>query len=213
MIFETGSTKQTIVLKKPIMKSTHIITMLAVVFITAAITSCNPSKKEENSVKVAKEANDENLESRKDEKDADFIVEAVAGNYAEIKMAQMALTSATHSEVKNIARTLETAHTKLLTELKGYANKNGISIPLEESEEAKNNMKDLTEKDAKDFDKKWCSLMVNKHEKTISSFEDRWNKTEDPELKDWINKTLPGLKSHLDMLKEHEEKMKDMKSK
>ena len=194
------------------MKLTHITTMVAALFITAAITSCTPSKKDENSVEVAKEANDENLETRKDEKDADFIVDAVAGNYADIKMAQMALTNSTSAEVKDIARTLEADHTKVLNELKGYAGKNGFAIPMEESEEAKNNMKDLSKKDAKDFDKKWCSLLVNKHEKTISNYEDRWNKTEDAELKDWINKTLPGLKSHLEMLKGHEEKIKNTKS-
>ncbi len=195
------------------MKSTHIISMLAAVFMTAAITSCSPSKKEESSVEVAKDANDETLETRKDEKDAEFIVDAVAGNYAEIKMAQMALNTSMSAEVKDIARMLETDHTKVLTELKGYANKNGISIPMEESEDAKGKIKDLSEIDVKDFDKKWCSLMVDKHEKSISNFEDRWNKTEDPELKDWINKTLPALKSHLEMLKAHEEKMNDMKSK
>lgn len=195
------------------MKSTHITTIFAALFMTAAIISCNPSKKGENSVKIAKDANakdakDKNHETQKDENDANFIVDAVAGNYAGIKMAQMALTTSTSAQVKDIARMLEADHTKMLNELKGYATKNGISIPMEESQEAKNNMKDLSEKNWNDFDKKWCSLLVNKHEKTISSFEDRWNKTEDTELKDWINKTLPGLKSHLEMLKEHEEKMK-----
>jgi len=199
--------------KKTVMKSKYILPLLATALILASIISCSPFKKEENSVDIAKAENDKNLGTRKDEKDADFIVDAVAENYAEIKMAQMALVASTSEEVKEIARTLEADHTKALTELKGYANKNGISIPMEESEKAKIKIEDLSEKGVEDFDRKWCSLLIGKHENTIRNLEYRWNKTEDPELKDWVNKTLPVLNGHLDMLKEHEKKMKELKAK
>jgi len=47
--------------------------------------------------------------------------------------------------------------------------------------------------------------MVSSHEKTIKDFEDRWEKTEDPELKNWIAETLPHLRSHLDKIKSCDE--------
>jgi len=84
---------------------------------------------------------------------------------------------------------------------------------MEESEKAKIKIEDLSKKGVEDFDKKWCSLLIGKHENTIRNLEYRWNKTEDPELKDWVNKTLPVLNGHLDMLKEHEKKMKELKAK
>ena len=51
--------------------------------------------------------------------------------------------------------------------------------------------------------------MVDKHENTIELFEDKLEKTEDPELKSWISQSLPGLRSHLDQLRACHEKLKD----
>ena len=63
----------------------------------------------------------------------------------------------------------------------------------------------LAENTGGDFDEKWCETLEDKHEKSINNFEARLDKTEDPELKDWITATLPGLRTHLEMLKEHDD--------
>lgn len=189
------------------MKFLNLKNLFVAFMMILVVAACNPAKKEE-STEIAKEANDENFETRKDEKDADFIVDVIAGNYAELKLAELAKNKSTKQEVKDIARMLETDHTKIITELKGYANKKGISIPLEETEDAKKDIDDLDQKIGKDFDDKWCAMLIAKHEKSINKFEERWNKTEDTDLKDWINSTLPTLKSHLEMLQSNKEKVK-----
>jgi putative membrane protein len=171
------------------------------------LVACGQTKKED-STEVAKEENKENIEDKDLEKDADFVVNTVAGNYAEIKMAQLAQNKSSDPKVKEMATKLESDHTKILNELKAYANKKGIAVPMEENTDAEKDLNSLAESNAGDFDKKWCEALEDKHEKTINKFESRLDKTEDPELKDWISATLPGLKSHLEMLKEHDESAK-----
>jgi putative membrane protein len=51
--------------------------------------------------------------------------------------------------------------------------------------------------------------MIDRHEESINKFEKRLDKTEDPELKAWINKTLPHLRMHLEKLNAHHETIKD----
>lgn len=177
--------------------------MLVAVFI-----ACE-SKKQDDSATIAKEINDAVLDDRDDEKDADFIVNTIAANYGEVKMAQLALTRSTDTGVKKMATMLENDHNKIIKDLKGYAAKNGITIPLEETDEQKKDITKLAEEsDATKFNEKWCDMVEGKHEKTINKFESRLNKTEDLELKNWITATLPALRNHQVMLKNYEERVK-----
>ncbi|MEJ7644170.1 MAG: DUF4142 domain-containing protein [Chryseolinea sp.] len=192
------------------MRLINIFKGIAGIAVVFAMASCEPKKQEtvadaEESVEVAKEANDSTFEDRDDEKDADFIVNAVASNYAGIKMAQLANNKATDPKVKNIATMLEKDHTKVLNELKAYANKNGITVPMAETESDAKEFADLEKESGAEFDNEWCDAIKDRHEKTINKFEKRIDKTEDPELKSWISATLPGLKSHLEMFKTRED--------
>ncbi len=172
-------------------------------------TACGTGKKDD-AVDQAEDINETRLEDAdKDvQKDADFIVEAVAGSKAEIQMAQVALDRSSNAEAKTLANMIVQDHTALLNNLTGYANKNGIAVPTEESADAKDNIVKLREADAKDFDKKWCEMLQDKHENSIDKFEKRADKTEDMELANLINNAVPILKTHLSTLEAHEEKMK-----
>lgn len=189
------------------MKSIIALRTFAALSLLILVTACE-SKKPKESVEIAKEVNDVVLDDSKEEKDADFIVNVIAGNYAEVKLAQLALTRSGDNNVKKMAANLEIDHAKIITELTGYAVKNGITIPLEEAEASKKDYKNLAEeKDVNDFDEKWCDRVADNHEESIKYFERRLDKTEDVELKNWINATLPGLRSHLKMLRENEERL------
>lgn len=168
-----------------------------------ALTACGTKK--DDSAEIAEEQNEEKFEDRDLEKDADFVVNTVASNYAEINLAKLAKEKATDAKVKEMADMLEKDHTRILNELKAYANKHGISVPLEETTEAEKDYNKLAENNGGEFDDKWCETLEDKHEKSINNFEARLDKTEDPELKDWITATLPGLRTHLEMLKERDD--------
>ena len=180
-----------------------------------AVFSCNEARRDNNhedSKEAAEEANDEKFEDRDDEKDADFVANTVAANYGEIKFAQLATQRSSNPEVKQIASMLIEDHTKTLNELKGLAQTKSISVPVEEDDEARRKTERFSDEAGKDFDKKWCREMIDRHEESINKFEKRFDKAEDAELKAWINNTLPHLRMHLDKLKACHEKIKDNNS-
>ncbi|HEY3404678.1 MAG TPA: DUF4142 domain-containing protein [Ohtaekwangia sp.] len=163
--------------------------------------SCGP-KQNTDSNEAAEEANEDKFQSRTTEKDADFVAEAVASNYAEIELAQLATQKSNDAEIKQVAQFLENEHTKVLTELKDVAGKRVISIPSNADDGARRKIEDLTkEEDVKDFNKQWCKEMIDKHEASIEKFETQMKETEDEELKSWISQTLPHLREHLDRVK------------
>lgn len=176
-----------------------------------AVFSCNDSRREQDqdTTEVAEEANDEKFEDNDMEKDADFVAEAVASNYAEIKMAQLASQRSSNPEVKSIAKTLEADHTKTLNELKALAQTKAITVPMEEEEDARDKMKKLSDEKAEDFDKKWLEQMEDSHEKSINKFERRADKGEDADIKAFAAKTLPHLKMHKEKIDACQEKAKD----
>lgn len=176
-----------------------------------AVASCSEAKREQNedSNEVAEESNDDKFEDNDMEKDADFVAEAVASEYAEIKMAQLAIERSTNADVKAMATMLEADHTKTLNELKALAQTKAITIPVEEKDGAKNDIQKLRDEDIKDFDKKWINEMKDEHKDCIDKFEKRADKAEDADIKAFAAKTLPHLQMHLDKIKTYEDKVQD----
>jgi len=190
------------------MKKKSLLDALSIFTLIVSMTACGhkqDSLKDPASVEVAKDANDSTFTDKKEEKDADFIVNEVASNYAEIKIAQLANNKSVNKKVKDMAAQLEKNHTDILKGLKAYADKRGVAVPLEEGPSDAKEMKNLEEKSVDKFDMAWTDAMKDRHEKSINNFETRRDRTEDPELKEWITATLPGLKEHLAMLKTHEQ--------
>ncbi|HEY3429386.1 MAG TPA: DUF4142 domain-containing protein [Cyclobacteriaceae bacterium] len=191
------------------MKSINFFKTLTAVALLILAVSCGTKKQEEESTEVAKEANDAVLDDRDEEKDADFVVNTLASNYAEVKLAKLAQNRSQDPEIKDLAKMLETDHNRVISELKTFADKNGIAVPSEETNEDKEDINDLaSENDTNKFDEKWCKELKNRHEKSINKFEARLNKSEDLELKNWVNATLPALRNHLEMLKQNEDRLK-----
>ena len=165
------------------------------------VISCG-KKENTNTNEIAEESNEEKFDERKEEKDADFVAETVAANYAEISLAKLATQKSDNPQIKEIAQLLEKEHGKLLEDLQTFASLKAITVPSEEKDEAKRKIEDLTkEENVKDFNKEWCKTMVDQHEKNIKEFESRLEKTEDADLKILIDQKLPDLRAHLDKVK------------
>jgi len=165
----------------------------------------------DKSEEIASDANKDKFDDNKDVKnDADFVADQVAANYAEVKLAKLAAEKSSAPDIQKVAKMLEAEHSKKLEELQKLASAKAITIPIEADKESLETVQELRDnKDIADFNQDWCKEMVDKHEKTIEEYEDKLEKTEDPELKSWIGQTLPGLRTHLDQLKACHEKMKD----
>ena len=99
--------------------------------------------------------------------DRKFVEDMVESNYAEIKMATLAQEKSTNSEVKQVARQLESDHSAALSKLKKIAESKSLTVPGAESDKARNQVERFAEKKADKFDKDWCKEMMDKHDASI----------------------------------------------
>lgn len=156
----------------------------------------------------AEDKNDSAMATKAAEKDAQFVVDVVTSNYGEVKLAQLAQKKSSNKEIKDVAKMLETDHSAVLNDLKTMASNKGITIPTEESGQAKDKLKDLSDDKASEFDKEWCETLMDNHKNSISKFENAANDLSDPDLKNFANTVLPKLRMHHDQLMECHKKLK-----
>lgn len=175
---------------------THAISATFIVGVAINMLSCNMGQ--DDSKKLAEKQNKENLESRLEEKDAQFLVDLAEINMEEIQLGQLAQSKSTNKEVKDMGKMMEDEHTKALNELKEIASKKGIIIPASPTEEVKNSYEKLSKKDETQFNEDYCDKMVKGHKDAIDKVEKAATGSTDQEIKTWANSALSDLKKNLD---------------
>lgn len=168
---------------------------------------CNTEKKTDT-VETAEETNEAvsdtlggEAEDRMEE-GSEFAVEAASGGMMEVELGRLAATNASDAEVKTFGQRMVDDHTKANNELKTLATTKNITLPSAPGEDHQKHITDLTALKGAEFDKKYMDMMVDDHEEDVKHFEDATKDAElDPDLKAFAQKTLPTLKSHLDMAK------------
>jgi putative membrane protein len=197
------------------MKTSGKLIAVALIAANAFFAACGDSGGEVDNADTtattkneAENKNDSALGSKAGEKDAQFVVDVVAANYGEVKLAQLAAQKSTNAEIKDVAKMLEADHSAVLNDLKTLATNKGITIPTEETGAAKDKVKDLSDDKASEFDKEWCETLMDNHKNSISKFENASNDLSDPDLKNFANTVLPKLRTHHDKLMECHKKLK-----
>ncbi len=135
------------------------------------------------------------------EEDSKFAVDAANGGLAEVQLGKIAQDKGSSPKVKEFAKMMVADHTKANDELKKLAESKNITLPTAAGEEMQKATADISAKNGNDFDKAYIAQMVKDHEKTVKLFEDGQKNVKDAEMKAFIDKTLPVLKTHLDHVK------------
>ena len=117
----------------------------------------------------------------------------------EVQAGQLASTKASDPQVKTFAETLVKDHTAANDELIKLANSKHVELPPGPSHGERKDIDKLGKQSGAAFDKEFVSMGVKDHRKDVKDFEKASGKAKDPELKAWIDKTLPKLREHLAM--------------
>ncbi|MGM9482830.1 DUF4142 domain-containing protein [Roseateles sp. NT4] len=132
--------------------------------------------------------------------DASFMKDAAHAGAAEIEASKLAQSKAKSADVKSFADSMVTDHTKVADELKALAATKNVKLPDGPSVKQKAEIKLIDAGDNDKFDARYAKHFgVNAHKDTIKLFEDAAKNAKDPEVKAWAEKTLPGLRHHLEM--------------
>jgi putative membrane protein len=172
------------------------ITLLAVAL--WGVYSCNNSEESKNATKAAEKENEARFDNNKQEKDAQFLVDAAEINLKEIRLGELAQSKSVTPNVKELANMMVSSHNKSLGDLVRLAREKSITIPTTVSESGQEAFDKLSKKSGIHFDKEYCDMMVKGHKEAIAKFEKASDESSDPDIKDWAVKTLPELRMHLD---------------
>lgn len=134
------------------------------------------------------------------DKDHAFIQTAGKSGLGEVKMAELAVEKGHSEEVKNLAAMLVKDHTQANQELGAIAKAKGIEIPMP-GEKEKEKLAVLSAKSGADFDKAFLAEMKECHKKGIHLYEETSSEAKDKDLKAYIDKTLPVLRTHAEQVK------------
>jgi len=135
-----------------------------------------------------------------DQSTADFMVKVADVGMTEVKLGQMAQDKGTNQRVKNFGSMMVKDHSQAGDELKRLARNKNVTLPATPGDDHQKKIDDLDKKTGKDFDKAYMSAMVDGHQSAVNDFEKNTD-NKDPDVKAWVDKTLPTLKMHLDSAK------------
>jgi putative membrane protein len=140
--------------------------------------------------------------------DQDFVTQASSMNIAEVNAHKAAQTHATTADVKAHAKHMLTDHQKMGDEMKTLATSKGLTLATEPPAEKKQMLDDMNaNKKGKDWDAAYVDGQIRDHEEAIALFERGSGSVKDADLKTLIDKTLPTLRSHLEMVRDAQAKM------
>ena len=192
------------------MKKLSVITMIALAACMFQACSGNKDSAETaDSINAERDsANAVEAGVAADEGDAKFAVDAANGGMAEVALGKLAEGKAVNAKVKEFAAMMVADHTKANDELMALAQSKNITLPQAVSSDKQATMDNLTKKSGSDFDKAYVDQMVDDHKKTISLFEDASKNAKDADIKAFVDKTLPTLRTHLEHVNAIHDSMK-----
>ncbi len=131
-----------------------------------------------------------------------FAAEAAQGGLTEVELGKVALRNAADPSVKEFGLRMVSDHSRANDELKSIAAQKNIQVPAEVSSSQKSMIDKLSKLSGAEFDKEYMSDMVKDHEEDVEAFETQAKDGGTAEIKEFAGKTLPTLKSHLEMARE-----------
>ena len=139
----------------------------------------------------------------------DFVRLAAESDMFEIQSSQMAAERAQNADVKAFARMMIEAHNKSTADLKAALQASGQAItpPTQPSEEVAEDLNELREVEAGDFDKEYIDAQVDAHQSALNLMQRYAGDGDVPELQAFAAATAPVIQQHLDQAKALQEKL------
>ena len=167
----------------------------------ALITIACSNLKRFDSVKNANQKNEELSNVGKVNKVvADFLVKIADARMMDSKEGQLALGNGTTTQIREYGKLMVTDQAKLMNAIKAIANKRNINLPSDISNTKYEGYQSLNKETGKDFDKKFCNMMIIDHKRDVNDFTNAME-IDDKEIQTFAKINLPMIQSHLEKAK------------
>jgi len=134
-------------------------------------------------------------------KDKNFIMEAAVGGMEEVELGRLATQKGSSDAVKQFGQKMVDDHSAANAELTELAKSKSLNVPAELDAKHKADVAKFSKLSGAAFDKAYSKAMLDDHNKDVAAFEQQSVSGTDPDLKAFAAKTLPTLKTHLEMAK------------
>jgi putative membrane protein len=133
--------------------------------------------------------------------DSDFILAAAQGGMTEVKLGELAAQKGMRDDVKEFGKMMVKDHTAINDDLRALAAQKGVA--LTETLDAKNQGKldKMSALTGSEFDDAYIAAMIKGHKKVAMEFKAEAAATPDPDIKSFLDKSLPIVEEHLQHIK------------
>lgn len=129
-----------------------------------------------------------------------FMNKAADGGMTEVELGKIAAQNGERQDVKDFGNKMTVDHSKANEDLKSVAAKKNVTLPEKPSAEHQAMIDKFSKMTGAAFDAAYIKEMVKDHVHDVGEFEKASKEAKDSELKGFVDKTLPTLKEHLQMI-------------
>ena len=129
--------------------------------------------------------------------DQQFLKKAADDNLAEAEMARLALQKASSQQVKSFAQTLVKDNGKARDQLEKISSSKRVDLPKGLSAKNKTTKDRLAKFSGEKFDNAYMAEMLKDRKEDVATFSRERNSAQDMDIKEFADKSLPTLESHL----------------
>jgi putative membrane protein len=131
----------------------------------------------------------------------EFVRKAVQGGITEVKLGELAGQKGQRDDVKKFGARMVTDHTNANDDLQHLALGKGVTLAGKLDAIHEGAVDRLATLEGSQFDKAYIDDMVKDHVEDVAEFEKIAGTATDPDLRAFLTKTLPVLRSHLQEIK------------
>jgi len=128
--------------------------------------------------------------------DRNFITKAAAGGRAEVELGQLAQGKASSDAVKQFGQRMVEDHGAANQELMQLAENKGMQLD-DKTPKPDRLLTRLSKLQGPEFDREYVKAMAKDRKQDVAEFRRMHSGAVDPNLKAWVDKTLPTLEDHL----------------
>lgn len=136
------------------------------------------------------------------ESEKQFVLKAASMDMYEIKAGKYAMVQSNNKDIKDFGRMMSKEHSKTSRQLEDLARNKGISTPNTMMDEESKMYDMLVDKTGPEFDKIYIEQMVSSHQKAVDLYKNAEQTVMDPDIKKYVQATLPHLQEHLKKIEE-----------
>jgi putative membrane protein len=129
--------------------------------------------------------------------DRNFIQKAAEANQTEVELGQLAQQKAASDAVKQFGQRMVQDHSNANKELMQLAENKGVKLDGKLGKQHAQLRDRLAKLQGAQFDREYVKAMVKDHKQDVAEFRKMHSGAVDPNLKAWVDKTLPTLEDHL----------------